>query len=48
LINLYPKEWLVTEMSKDDLNTFDLAQVRSFEPWWKIIMANKAMLPLLW
>lgn len=47
-MNLYPKEWMVTEMTKDDLNTYDLSQLRSVEPWWKIVMANKAMLPLLY
>ena len=48
VLSLYPKEWLATEISKDDLLTLDLAQLRTVEPWWKLIMANKAMLPLLW
>ena len=48
LVNLYPKEWLSAEMTQDDLNTFDLSQLKTFEPWWKLIMANKAMLPLLY
>ena len=25
LVNLYPKEWMVTEMTQDDLVTLDLA-----------------------
>ena len=35
-------------MTKDDLVTFDLSQLRSFEPWWKLVMSNKAMLPMLY
>jgi glutathionylspermidine synthase len=47
MVNLYPKEWLVTEMGQDELLSEDLAQLRSVEPWWKLLMANKAMLPML-
>jgi len=25
-----------------------LSEIRSFEPWWKLILGNKAILPLLW
>lgn len=48
LINQYPKEWLVNELERDELLKYDLADVRSFEPWWKLILGNKAILPLLW
>jgi glutathionylspermidine synthase len=48
VLSLYPKEWLATEISKDDLLSIDLSQLRTIEPWWKLIVANKAMLPLLW
>lgn len=48
LINQYPKEWLVNEIQHDELLKYDLAEVRSFEPWWKLILGNKAILPLLW
>ena len=27
---------------------YDLANATSFEPYWKLIVANKAILPLLW
>lgn len=48
LINQYPKEWLVNEIVRDELLKYDLAQIRTFEPWWKLILGNKAILPLLW
>lgn len=48
LINQYPKEWLVNELERDELLKYDLADLRTFEPWWKLILSNKAMLPLLW
>ena len=48
LINQYPKEWLINEIERDELLKYDLAEIRSFEPWWKIILGNKALLPLLW
>ena len=36
------------EMSHDTLSASDLADLRSIEPWWKLILGNKALLPLLW
>ena len=48
LINAYPKEWLINEISRDELLKYDFEEVRSFEPWWKLILGNKAILPLLW
>lgn len=48
IINSYPKEWLAAEIESDPLLGHDLADVESFEPFWKIILGNKAILPLLW
>jgi len=48
LISLYPKEWLISEITQDGLLKYDLENIRSFEPFWKLIMGNKALLPLLW
>jgi len=48
LLNQYPKEWLVNEIENDQLLKFDLADLRSVEPWWKLILGNKAILPVLW
>ena len=46
--SLYPKEWLVTEVSNDVMVEHDLADLKTIEPWWKLILGNKALLPLLW
>lgn len=48
MLNQYPKEWLVNEIERDELLKYDLAKLRSIEPWWKLILGNKALLPLLW
>lgn len=48
MISSYPKEWLVNEIKRDELLKYDLADIKSFEPWWKLILGNKALLPLLW
>lgn len=49
LISSYPKEWLINEIGdRDELIKYEIAQLRSFEPWWKLILGNKALLPLLW
>lgn len=45
---LYPKQWMITEVDNDGLLASDLSQLKSIEPWWKLIVSNKAMLPLLW
>lgn len=39
---------MISEIASDDLLKYDLADVRNFEPWWKIILGNKAILPVLW
>jgi len=45
LFKLYPWEWLVDEEFSPHLlrNT-----VRFFEPIWKMLLSNKALLPVLW
>ena len=48
LINSYPKEWLINEIERDELMKYDVAELGSVEPWWKLILGNKALLPLLW
>lgn len=48
LINNYPKEWLAVEATLDAVLAEDFADLRSYEPWWKLIVGNKALLPLLW
>ena len=48
IISSYPKEWLASEIEADPLLGYDLRDTKSFEPYWKLIMANKAILPLLW
>jgi len=39
---------MITEITQDDMLKWDLEQLRSFEPFWKLILGNKALLPLLW
>ena len=48
LLNVYPKEWIINEISKDDLLKFDFEDLMFIEPLWKLILSNKALLPLLW
>lgn len=39
---------MITEASSDVLYKYDLAKLRSVEPWWKLVASNKGMLPLLY
>lgn len=48
LFNVYPKEWLINEITQDGMLRFDFEKLRSIEPFWKLIVGNKALLPLLW
>lgn len=48
IITSYPKEWMSNEISLDALLPWDFADLRTVEPWWKLILSSKAMLPLLW
>lgn len=47
-VTTYPKEWMITEISQDGMLKYDFEKLRSVEPFWKLIMGNKALLPLLW
>ena len=48
IINSYPKEWMAAEIEGDALLGHDLGELESFEPFWKLILGNKAILPMLW
>ena len=45
VFKLYPWEWLLTD--EFGLNVLN-GGIRFFEPAWKMILANKGILPLLW
>ena len=45
MFKLYPWEWIITESFAEQLLTSTLS---FFEPAWKMILSNKAILPLLW
>ena len=45
MFKLYPWEWIITESFADQLLTSTMSL---FEPAWKMILSNKAILPLLW
>ena len=45
---MYPFEWIAAEVQKDELLAEDLAEIDTLEPAWKLIIGNKAILPLLW
>jgi len=48
-LSVYPKEWLINEIDpKDDLLKYDFQNLVLIEPPWKLILSNKAILPLLW
>ena len=39
---------MITEITQDGLLKYDFEKFRSIEPFWKLIISNKALLPLLW
>ncbi|UPG85705.1 glutathionylspermidine synthase family protein [Luteibacter aegosomatis] len=45
LFKLYPWEWLLDEAFGEHIPT---ANIRWIEPPWKMLLSNKAILPLLW
>lgn len=47
IFKLYPYEWLLNEDFGRNL-TVDLTNTLWIEPLWKMILANKAILPILW
>lgn len=48
VLKMYPYEWIVQELENDDLLSHDLEEMEFVEPAWKIILANKSILPMLW
>lgn len=48
ILKMYPYEWLVHEINHDPLLAADLEDLDTIEPAWKLIIGNKAILPLLW
>ncbi|TKC03565.1 glutathionylspermidine synthase family protein [Pedobacter cryotolerans] len=47
IFKLYPYEWLLNEDFGKNL-TVDLTNTLWIEPLWKMILSNKAILPILW
>ena len=47
IFKLYPYEWLLNEDFGKNL-TVDLTYTLWIEPLWKMILSNKAILPILW
>ena len=47
IFKLYPYEWLLNEDFGRNL-TVDLTDTLWIEPLWKMILSNKAILPILW
>lgn len=45
MFKLYPWEWLIREPFAEQLLT---SGIRLLEPAWKMVLSNKAILPLLW
>lgn len=45
LFKLYPWEWMLAEAFAEHLPQ---TRLRWFEPAWKMVLSNKAILPLLW
>ena len=39
---------MIQEITKDELLKWDFKNLKFIEPPWKLIMSNKAILPLLW
>ena len=48
LLKMYPFEWLINEIGHDEMLAHDLEEIEMIEPAWKIVLGNKAILPLLW
>ena len=48
VLSVYPKEFMIQEITKDELLKWDFKNLKFIEPPWKLIMSNKAILPLLW
>jgi len=48
LFNIYPKEWMISEVPNYPMKKYDFKNLQSIEPFWKLLLGNKAILPLLW
>ena len=48
LVKLYPLEWLLSDTDEPELLGADLEKMDMLEPAWKLILGNKAILPMLW
>jgi len=48
LFNIYPKEWMIAEVPNYPMKKYDFKNLNSIEPFWKLLLGNKAILPLLW
>lgn len=46
IFKLYPYEWMMEEEFADPL--VENKHIKLIEPWWKMILSNKAILPILW
>lgn len=47
IFKLYPWEWMLQEDFAQNIRT-DVLQTQWIEPSWKMILSNKAILPILW
>ena len=50
IVRLYPLEWIAQEIEKSECQLFadDLEDIEMLEPAWKLLLGNKAILPVLW
>ena len=48
ILKMYPLEWMVKELEDDPVGFDDIKKTDILEPAWKIIVGNKALLPMLW
>jgi glutathionylspermidine synthase len=39
---------MISEQLNYPMKQYDWKELKSFEPFWKLILGNKALLPLLW
>lgn len=48
LMKMYPMEWIAEESGHNADALFDWEQATVIEPAWKLLVGNKALLPMLW
>lgn len=39
---------MINEIPDYTMKKYDFRDLNSIEPWWKLLLGNKALLPLLW